>query len=278
MVRIPGGTFKMGGANPTTANWKEQPVHDVTLPAFYMDTTEVTQADYLALMGVNPAQYLGNTKQPVERVTWYDAVLYCNARSKRDGLDTVYAYDKDSVVIEPRFDLVILTCTFLGGLTTNFEKSGYRLPTEAEFEYAYRAGDTTDYYWGGWYPLSNATDSAKMNENSVWTYNCRVNGVASTAVVASKKPNKFGLYDMAGNVIEWCNDFWNEGIAYTAEAQYDPKGMDAVNAVGKIMRGGSIEGTYSYGDPQWYQRASCRELDEPHDVSNHIHGFRCVKR
>jgi formylglycine-generating enzyme required for sulfatase activity len=273
MVKIPAGTFKMG-SNSEKANFKERPVHQVTVSAFYMDTTEVTQADFKTLRAFNPAKFTGNTLRPVEQVTWFDAVLYCNARSKRDKLDTVYSYE--SATFEYRIDTTFQNCMDLVSLKIDFSKKGYRLPTEAEFEYAYRAGDTTDYYWGGYYPLANAADSAKMNENSVWSYNCLVNSMATTAPVASKKPNKFGLYDMAGNVIEWCNDCWDDGTAYTAGAVTDPTG--AAEGLGRIERGGSIEGTYSYGDPQFYQRASSREMDEPTDISNHIHGFRCVRR
>ncbi|MBN2038156.1 MAG: formylglycine-generating enzyme family protein, partial [Chitinispirillaceae bacterium] len=186
MKLITGGTFFMGSTNGYSV---ELPVHSVTVSAFYMDTTEVTQADYRALMGVNPSYFTGDSLRPVEYITWFDAVLYCNARTKADGKDTVYSYT--SVSGTPGD-----SCTALGGLAVDFAKSGYRLPTEAEWEYACRAGSTTDYYWGGSYPPATAADTLAVDNNAVWRHNSNF----STARVGTKLANAFGLYDMSGNV------------------------------------------------------------------------------
>jgi formylglycine-generating enzyme required for sulfatase activity len=225
MVSVPAGTFQMGSTNGYS---NELPVHSVTVSAFYIDTTEVTQADYLALMGLNPATYTGDMRRPVESNTWFDAVLYCNARSKRDNLDTVYSYT--SVAGTPGDG-----CTDLGTLAIDLAKNGYRLPTEAEWEYACRAGSTTDYYWGKNSPLTTAADTAAIDSNAVWYNNSMDSTVflRKPARVATKLPNAWGLYDMSGNVWEWCNDWLG---SYSAGNQTDPTG--AATGSDRICRGG----------------------------------------
>ncbi len=229
MVSIAGGTFQMGQPNPDLGGYSwssdEQPAHSVTVSGFYMDTTEVTQGDYLTLMGVNPSQFTGDSLRSVEQVTWFDAVLYCNARSKRDGKDTVYTFTSITMGGTPAN-----WCTALGGLAVDFSKNGYRLPTEAEWEYACRAGTTTDFYWGGSYPLTTTADTAAIDNNAVWYYNSN----NSTARVGTKLPNAYRLYDMSGNVQEWCNDWYG---SYSSGSQTDPTGP-STGTLG-VMRGGS---------------------------------------
>jgi len=258
MALIPGGTFQMGSTPEITLypESAEQPIHTVTVSSFYMDTTLVTQGDYLTLRGYNPSQYTGDTRNPVEQVTWFDAVLYCNARSKRDGKDTVYSYTavaRDSV-----------WCNNLSGLNADFTKNGYRLPTEAEWEYACRAGTTTDYYWGGNYPPMTSADSAALNNHAVW-YGDAPNG---TQRVATKQPNPFGLYDMGGNVWEWCYD-WSAD--YTASSQTNPVGPDTGTL--RVLRGGA----WLYDC--YFVRASFRLSYYPdYQFSPYIYlGFRCVR-
>jgi formylglycine-generating enzyme len=237
---IPGGTFQMGQAGIA------EPVHDVTLTRnFYMDTTEVTQGNFLALMGVNPSGFTGDANRPVEQVTWFDAVLYCNARGKHIGLDTVYSYT--SLTGTPGNG-----CTGLGGLSIDMTRNGYRLPTEAEWEYSCRAGTTTAYYW--------ADDTIGINNNGWSNYN---SGNA-THTVATKLPNAWGLYDMAGNVWEWCND-WYEG--YSSDAQTDPTG--AASGIYRVLRGGSC---YNGSDDF---RSAHRLNNYPDDWGSRL-GFRVV--
>jgi formylglycine-generating enzyme required for sulfatase activity len=249
MHLIPGGTFQMGQTNVA------EPVHSVTVSAFYMDTTEVKQADYQVLMLVNPSHFAGDSLLPVEMVTWFDAVLYCNKRSKLDSLDTVYSYT--SVTGLPGNG-----CSDLAGLAVDFAKNGYRLPTEAEWEYACRAGDTAAYYWGGSYPPITTADTAAIDNNAVWAHN----SVHSSARVGTKLPNAWGLYDMIGNVWEWCNDWLDN---YTSGSQTDPTGPPTGSY--RILRGGS-----------WFTfdnalRSANRNQNDPFRTGSDC-GFRCVRR
>jgi formylglycine-generating enzyme required for sulfatase activity len=201
MKLIPAGTFTMGAVpEDPFQEGDEVPIHTVTFTnAWYFDSTKVTQQDYLALMGINPSVYTASTLNPVDNLTWYDAMLYCNARSKRDGWDTVYSYT--SVTGTPGNG-----ATNLVGLVQNLTRNGYRLPTEALWEYACRAGTRFTYYW---------SDSSSAIGTYAW--------VSQTTAhpVAAKLPNAWKLYDILGNGYEWCGDFYK---AYTAAAQTDPTG------------------------------------------------------
>jgi formylglycine-generating enzyme len=222
MKLIEGGTFQMGALYHYNAG----PVHSATVSSFYMDLTEVTQEDYQALTGKNPSDYPDNPRWPVNEVSWYDAVLYCNARSKRDHLDTVYCYTKDSATTPGGFLL-------LSGIVANFMKNGYRLPTEAEWEYACRAGTTTNYYWGN-----------SMDGRYCWY---AANSVTMPNPVATKLPNAWGLYDMSGNVAEWCNDWYAD--RYSSVSSIDPKGPAEPSKdyyLYRVTRGGSC---YEYDSP-----------------------------
>ena len=217
----------MGQPNPDLGypglTQDEQPVHSVTVSAFYMDTTDVTQGDYQALMRVNPSRFTGNPQRPVENVSWCDAVLYCNARSKRDCKDTVYTFTSISGKRGAG-------SKGLGNIGIDYTKNGYRLPTEAEWEYACRAGSTTDYYWGQSYPPGTTADTAEISSHAVWY----VNSPNRTQPVATKPPNGLGLYDMAGNVWQWCNDWYG---SYNSSSQTNPTGPASGSL--RVMRGGS---------------------------------------
>ena len=177
--------------------------HATITRGFYIDTTEVTQAHYKAVTGFNSSLFSG-LDHPAENVNWYDALLYCNARSKAENLDTVYEY-------------AVLTPTQVTGLKAHWEVSGYRLPTEDEWEYAARAGTNSTFYWGedtaevelkkyAWYN-KNATeiiDFVSVNPDTIWTVPHAA--VPGTQTVALKRPNAWGLYDIAGNAAEWCWD------------------------------------------------------------------------
>jgi len=251
MVRIKGGTFLMGSKE------HEKPVHAVRISGFYMDSTDVTQGEFSALMGFNPSHYSGDSMRPVEMVTWFDAALYCNARSRADGFDSVYSYASRKIDDHK-------SCSDLGGVEVAFKKHGYRLPTEAEWEYACRAGSATDYYWGGSFPLRTADDTAAMDANAWWHHNAG----NATHPVAGRKPNAWGLYDMSGNVWQWCNDRYD---TTTLGSQSDPTGPST--GAYRVLRGGSW---YS-ADHIYILCSAYREYADPAGRYRRD-GFRCVRR
>jgi formylglycine-generating enzyme required for sulfatase activity len=262
--------FSMGS---TAGLDDELPVHTVSFTHdFWMDTIEVVQSDYNQLMHQYYSAYTAPTwanpygvgaSYPVYSVYWGDAALYCNARSRRDGLDTVYTYTSITGTPGNLCELV--------GVTTNFSANGYRLPTEAEWEFACRAGSTTDYYWGkdfDPYPQSSA-DTTEFNAHAVWYVNSWALGSDLDAfgihIAGGTTPNAFGLRDMAGNVYEWCNDWYG---AYSAGAATDPAGP----ATGDwhCLRGGS------WGSQASFMRSANRTFSIP-DYIYYFIGFRVVR-
>jgi formylglycine-generating enzyme required for sulfatase activity len=245
MRLIPGGTFLMGEAGIA------EPVHLVTVSWFYMDTTPVTQEEYQALMNVNPSYFTGNPDLPVETVTWFDAALFCNARSKADSLDTVYSFSSLSGSAGNG-------CDSLENLQIHLDRKGYRLPTEAEYEYAYRAGSISEYYWGD-----------TVDGNYCWYY---ANCLGTMHPVAQRLPNSFGLYDMAGDLWEWCSDWYG---AYEQTDQTNPAGPST--GAYRVARGGCW---YIYYLPilsaafRYYFSPAPVRFQPPHDY----YGFRCVLR
>lgn len=208
-----GRQFEMGSENGEN---NELPVHTVVfMRDFLLGKTEVTQRDYEALLGINPSKYKG-ANLPVEKVSWFDAVLFCNALSKNEGFDTVYEYM--SIIGIPGDN-----CK-LENLKVKMCVKGYRLPTEAEWEYAYRAGSKTDYYWGS----SEAIDTVSM-----YCWYSR-NSEGETHPAGLKLPNANGLYDMGGNLYEWCNDWFG---LYSDSVYIDPVGN--LFGTSKIIRGGN---------------------------------------
>jgi formylglycine-generating enzyme required for sulfatase activity len=205
MKDIPAGTFTMG--SDSFGDLGANPPHQVTLSAFRMSETDIAQEQYLAVMNANPSYYdsgAGALLRPVDQVSWNDAVKYCNALSLHSGLTEVYD-----------------TLTW----TADFSKTGYRLPTEAQWEYACRAGSTTAYWWG--------PDTNGMGDR-VWTY---YNSGETTHPVATKLANAYGLYDMSGNVWQWCNDWYGD---YGMGTVTDPTGP--ATGTHRVQRGGSLSG------------------------------------
>ena len=245
MVLVPskGKSFLMG-TNELIGQADERPAHNITFTYnFFMDTTEVTQKSYIALLGVNPSHFKGD-KLPTEKATWYDAVLYMNARSKRDGKDTVYTYT--SVIGVPGNGCKLVE------VKIDYTKNGYRLPTEAEWQYACRAESNTRYYWGN-----------SINNDFCW-YNANSGG--KTHAVGSKKPNTFGLYDMNGNVWEWCNDWYGEDY-YKNSPKENPQGP--LNGAHRVRLGGCFNNEPSH------LRTVNRDYYDP-AISFNFFGFRAV--
>jgi formylglycine-generating enzyme len=234
MVRIPGGQFQMGDNQEVDAK-----PHPVAVSAFFIDKTLVTQDQYEKAMGDNPSRWKGS-KNPVEQVRWSDAVKFCNRRSELEGL-------------QPCYDLKSWKC--------NFEADGYRLPTEAEWEYACRAGSTKAYSFGD--------DPSKLGDYA-WF---EKNSGGHPRPVGQKQPNAWGLFDMSGNLWEWCNDFYK--VDYYGESpSTDPKGPDAGQT--KVVRGGAwrfsaqrCRSGYRYNENPGYADV-CFGYD--------IYGFRCVRK
>ena len=236
MVFIPAGEFVMGDDRGED---DEQPAHRVQVGPFAMDVCEVTQASFQAVLGRNPSKFVGPDK-PAERVSWLAAVQYCNMRSTRDGF-------------KPCYDLNTLKC--------DFSADGYRLPTEAEWEYACRAGTTARRTFG---------DGPGELARHAWF---KGNSGKATHPVKQKQPNPWGLYDMLGNVAEWCNDFYSEKYDPSGPSK-DPRGPDAGKE--RILRGGS----WAVGEDAC--RSSARHSEAPGfaDVcfGYEAYGFRCVRK
>jgi len=236
MALIPAGEFIMGDDN---GDADERPAHKAQVGAFYMDTHEVTQQAYESLMKKNPSKFKGPDK-PVEQVDWYRAVLYCNMRSIKEGL-------------KPCYDPNSLAC--------DFQADGYRLPTEAEWEYACRAGTQTKYSFGD--------DPAKL-KTYAWF---KANADKATHPVGQKAANPWGLYDMHGNVAEWCHDVYGETYYQKSEST-NPHGPATGNK--RVLRGGG----WSANDEGCRSAIRASENARFADAcfGSDAYGFRCVRK
>ena len=206
LVTVAGGGFKMGDSG------EDGPIHAVTVSGFKMGRTEVTQAQYQAITGKNPSGFAEDAtapQRPVEKVSWDDAVAFCNQLSAKEGLSPAYATKGGTVTLIPK-------------------ASGYRLPTEAEWEYAARGGTKPD---GTTYAGSEEIATVAWYSD---------NGDRTTHPVATKAANGLGLYDMSGNVWDWCWDWYAD---YGSAAQTNPTG--AAWGTYRVRRGGSWGGDAS---------------------------------
>ncbi len=250
MVYVPGGTFIMGDTRGEGSS-DELPTHSVTLSPFYIGKYEVTQGEYQAIMGSNPAD--GYVNSPVFNVSWYDVIKYCNLRSMAEGLIPVYSINGSTnphawgtVPNESNSTWDAVIC--------NWYANGYRLPTEAEWEYAASgATNNPDYLYSG---SDNIDDVAWYNGNT-----------SNTQTVGGKAANSLGTYDMSGNVFEMCWD-WYDSFYYGNSPSNNPTGP--VSGSGRIRRGGY------YGSDAFACRVSFRSNFIYANRSN-INGFRVCR-
>ena len=219
----------------------------VSVSSFYMGKYEVTQKEYQEIMGSNPSNFKG-PNLPVERVSWFDAIEYCNRLSERDGLTPAY------------------TISGSGKKRTaswNRSANGYRLPTEAEWEYACRAETS------GPFSTGNNITTSQANYDGNYPYNKNEKGEyrQKTTPVGSFAANPWGLYDMHGNVWEWCWDWYGAYPKVTAEnaVQKDPLGASSGSS--RVLRGGSW---YNIGR---HLRSTARNSFSPSSRSSDT-GFR----
>jgi len=281
MVQIPAGTFTMGDVTDTNINGDAAPV-SVTVSAFYMDTNLVSYAQWQAIYNwaVSAGYNFHNggadkaANHPVQNVDWFDAVKWCNARSQQAGLTPVYypdagftqAYTNDSYYLETNT------------IYANWSANGFRLPTEAEWERAARGGLSGQRFpWGNQIDQYHADyfgDPASMPggyfyDNAPYYYNSAYYYPPQpyTAPVGSFPPNAYGLFDMAGNVMEWCWDLY--ATPYTGGT--NPNGPAPASGGQRVLRGGD------WGDDASWARCAARYHAGPTFAILNSYGFRCVK-
>ena len=254
MVYVPGGSFQMGNPNSSVGYSDERPVHRVTLTGFYMGKYEVTQAQYRAVMGSNPSSGYGvGNNYPVYYVSWYAALVFCNKLSIAEGLTPAYRINGST---DP---------SAWGSVPTNSNSTwnaaeidsgstGYRLPTEAQWEYAAKGGNGSP---------GNYTYSGSNTVGDVAWYSGNSN--STTHAVGTKAPNGLGLYDMSGNVWEWCWDWYG---TYSSRAQTDPEGASSGSY--RVLRGG-----YWFISAE-FVRSAYRYNDDPYNRGGSL-GFRLAR-
>ena len=234
MILVEAGQFDMGCTDSQmNCDSSEKPVHKVKVDSFYLGSTEVTQELWKRVMGNNPSSRKGDNL-PVESVSWYDAVEFCNRLSALSNLKKAYTVSGDNI-------------------TCDFTSNGYRLPTEAEWEYSARGG--------------------KLGENKVYSGSNDIDEVAwfnknspeSQQPVGQKKANELGLFDMSGNVWEWC---WDIKGQYGREEQVNPRG--SMTGDKRVLRGGGW-----FSNPQG-SRVSARSGNKPGTKAKSI-GFRVAQ-
>ncbi len=252
MIRIPAGTFEMGDVMEDQEHDDEKPIHEVTLNAYYIGQYEVTFAEYDAFCEATGKEKpndegWGRNNRPVINVSWFDVVEYCNWLSEQEGFRPVYTINGEEV-------------------TANWQANGYRLPTEAEWEYAARQGGQKVRFGNG----KDIADPKEINFNGSESYKKPYSLVGEyrrqTVPVGSlNSPNQLGLHDMSGNVYEWCWDWYGD---YGKEAQTNPRGP--VKGSIRVFRGGSW-----FNFPQ-YCRAALRGNFNP-AYRDYYLGFRLAR-
>ncbi len=236
MVGIEGGSFVMGSPIEEAGRYGNETQHRVTLSSFCISRTPVTRAQYLEVIALDEAPGPGGDDHPMTFVSWLGVVAFCNRLSEREELPACYRIDGDQV-------------------TWIEDAEGYRLPTEAEWEYAARAGST-----GRW---SFGDDESELGRYA-W-YDGNSGRICHQ--VATREPNSWGLHDMHGNVWEWCWDAYGE---YSTESVNAPRGS-GVSGAPRVIRGGAS------GNGPGNLRSAIRDKDAAVGRGGNV-GFRCVRR
>ena len=236
-VLIEGGTFMMGSPLSEISRDSDEVQHSVTLKSFYMGKFPVTQAEYEAVTGNNPSHFRG-ADLPVDQINWFDAIIYCNARSIKEGLTPVYTISEEKIIWD-------------------HSANGYRLPMEAEWEYAARAGTVTAFNVG------ETITTAQANFDGNYPFNRGPVGVfrRTTTPMGTFPPNAWGLYDMHGNVYEWCWD------------QYNPYGVGGLD--GSVLERAVIRGGCWYSEARFLRSAN--RVRTRHVVRSNLIGLRVVR-
>jgi len=273
MVWVPGGSFELGRNLGTGGGWDETPISTVTLTGFWMGKYQVTQEQYLDVMGTNPSYFtIANgrhpmtgeaaMRRPVETVSWYDAIVFCNKLSIREGLAP--AYEMESVdtpgqwTTDPeRWGAVPTSWNYnprWDDVKVVEGSAGYRLPTEAQWEYAAKGGNGSP----GSFTYSGSNDANAV----AWYWE---NSGSMTHEVGKKAPNGLGIYDMSGNVWEWCWNWWEN---YTSAPKNNPVGASSGSY--RVIRGGSWLNSVGL------VRSALRYVNDPCDRGS-VFGFRLLR-